>query len=118
MVSEAPPCALKAGIVAKELDHLAMAWPRVRAESLHVPPRNRMQPSPGTPQQCSCARGNRIHIRSAGQKCAGKRAEENRLGSSAGQWNAPTSLTLRERICALRSEFSRGETVRDSFPLG
>ena len=60
---------------------------------------------------------NLIAIGTTTQEHASQEMEKRRIGR-AEQWNAPTSLTVRELLCVKRSEARAMELQVSSFPWG
>jgi len=110
------PCALEAWVVEKELNHVPMPGTKTITESLNIALGYGAKPAPGPAESAAGAGHSLFDGGLTRKKRAGQRSQERRIGRLTKQRNAPTSLTLRELLCAAAQPSSRGESsvIHDS----
>src|ERR1700687_5877328 len=106
-----PARALKAAVMNKKPGDLALPGAGAPDEDLDVSLRQGPQPAPPPTQHAAATSNDLLDGRFASQKAPGKHSHEGSIRHGRRRQNAPTSQTLREKICA-----SAQWSSRDEFP--
>jgi hypothetical protein len=95
---------LKMFVFTEERNYLAMSGPGLVTQHRQIAIGQWAQPSPSPAGQLAAAKNDRVCVHFSREDGSSQGGCERRMGHWMQQWNAPTSLTLRGLLCALRSE--------------
>ena len=87
-------------------------------ERFNIATCNGLKPTPWAAEGSACTFNDLFNGRVARENGAGQCIHKRRIGRFAEQRNAPTSLTLREQICAARSDALAMDAQVFTIPWG
>ena len=111
LVGVSRPGALKAAVMKKKPNYVAMSRPSPAGKGFDVTLRQRPEPPPASPEDVTAASNDLLDRRFGSKKAAGEHSYKEWIGHGRQRQSTPTSHTLREPICAVAQGRSR-----DGFP--
>jgi hypothetical protein len=118
LLADPVPRTLKAPIGQQKVFDAVASRPCLTCELFYIAASDWIQPSPWSPQGNPGMARNFICVKPADQKRIGQGPDESRIGRPSKQSSAPTSLTLRELICAGAQGRSSDGCSGIQFPWG
>jgi hypothetical protein len=96
-------------VVNQKLDYLTVPWTRAIGERFYVAFSERSEPAPILAEDLAGAGSELIGGGLASEERCSKHSDKRGVLHVGWQQNAPTSLTVREHICAIAQRCSRDE---------